>query len=237
MSNILILGASRGLGAAFGLGLAQAGDTVWLLSRTEPYYMNVADGVERRWIQADLSLADVGSQIKTALGDTPLDVVLYNAGIWEDSAFSSNYDFTAVSAEENARIITVNLTAAVNSIHAVLENLLHGTYPKIILIGSTSGMENNHTPEVAYVASKYGLRGAANALRETLRPQRVAVTCVNPGTISGVAYERGREAALARDPEYIPPQDIVELVRCLLALSPASCVKEIDLPAISDGAA
>jgi short-subunit dehydrogenase len=237
MKNILIVGASRGLGAAFGLGLAENGDTAWLVSRTEPYYLHQPDGVARHWIPADLSQPDAANRIKNDLGDVPLDAMIYNAGIWEASAFSSAYNFSRVSPEDNARIITVNLTAAINTVQALLPNLKHRTNPKVIFIGSTSGMENNHTPEVAYVASKYGLRGAANALREVLRPQGVAVSCLNPGTISSVPFEQGIEAALATDPESIPPQDIVALVKCVLTLSGASCVKEIDLPALTDGAA
>ena len=51
-------------------------------------------------------------------------------------------------------------------------------------------------------------------------------------------YDRGVQAALdAHGGKAIPVADIVELLRAVLALSPASCVKEIDMPAMHDTSA
>src|SRR5690606_25717321 len=111
----------------------------------------------------------------------------------------------------------VNLSSAILSVQALLPNLRLSDNPKIILIGSTSGLDNVQDREVAYVASKFGLRGAAHALRESLRAERIAVTCINPGYIATeVPYEAGVEAAL-RQTTAIPMQDIVALVRCLMS--------------------
>jgi NAD(P)-dependent dehydrogenase (short-subunit alcohol dehydrogenase family) len=105
-----------------------------------------------------------------------------------------------------------------------------------VLVGSTSGLPHAATREVAYSASKFGLRGVAHALRPTLRESGIAVTCVNPGWISSdVPYEEGPEAVLAaRGRACIPLHDVVSLVRCVLSLSPAACVKEIDMPAMAE---
>ena len=81
-------------------------------------------------------------------------------------------------------------------------------------------------PEVAYSASKFGLRGVAHALREHLRHERIAVTVLNPGSIAW-------EATLSSE-DLIPPTDIVSLVRAVLEISGRTVVKEIDLPAMRD---
>jgi short-subunit dehydrogenase len=216
MANILIFGASRGLGAAFNTGVPQAGDALWLVSRGKPD-VNERDGVKRMWIQADLSLREASERIASALSDTRLDVVIYNAGIWEGSAFSRRYDVTAVSDEENERVITVNLTSAINCLSKLLPNLRQSTNAKVILIGSINGLENTGMPEVAYSASKFGLRGVAHALREGWRQYKIAVTCINPGSIGD-----------------LPASDLVEIVKCLMRLTNRTCVKEIDVPAMSD---
>lgn len=72
---------------------------------------------------------------------------------------------------------------------------------------------------MAYSASKFGLRGVAHSLRAHWRQHRIAVTCLNPGSIEG---------------EGIPHADLVEITRCLMRLSYQTCVKELDVPAMTD---
>src|SRR5580658_8721924 len=55
MANIVVTGASRGLGLALTRGLAGPGDRAWLISRTEP---PGCDGITRTWIPLDLSAPD-----------------------------------------------------------------------------------------------------------------------------------------------------------------------------------
>ena len=53
--NYIIFGASQGLGDAFVKGLPSSGDTVWIVSRSEPSSLNIDDGVRRIWLKIDLS--------------------------------------------------------------------------------------------------------------------------------------------------------------------------------------
>jgi NAD(P)-dependent dehydrogenase (short-subunit alcohol dehydrogenase family) len=222
--NILITGASRGLGDAFSRGLGQPGDTLWLVSRNPCASLQLQDGVTRHWIEADLSSPGIHQQIASSLG--ALDVVIHNAGIWETGAFSSDYRFENVSEAETRNVLEVNLIAPILLTQALLPKLRTSSNPKIVLIGSINGLENTAMPEVAYSASKFGLRGVAHALREHLRHERIAVTVVNPGSIAW-------EAASSRE-DLIPPADIVHLVRAVLETSGRTVVKEIDLPAMQD---
>ena len=235
MANILIIGASRGLGAAFSVGIPTPGDTVWLVSRSRPD-LERSDGVSRRWVEVDLASEDASRKVAQALAGQLLDVLIYNAGIWEQHAFTPDYDFEQVSEIETRNIISVNLTSAITCVQSVLPNLRQSASGKIILIGSTSGLDNNGSPEVAYAASKYGLRGFDQALRENLRRDAIAVTCINAGEVAAdIAYERGAEEAIAMyGGTRIPVQDFVAIVRCLMSLSNVACVKEIDVPAITD---
>ncbi len=223
--NILITGASRGLGDAFSRGLGEPSDTLWLVSRNSPPSLQLEDGVRRHWIQADLSSAGVHAQIAAKL-ETGLDVVIHNAGIWESGAFSSQYDFEQIPEAETRAVLEVNLIAPILLTQALLPKLKTSSNPKIILIGSINGLENTAMPEVAYSASKFGLRGVAHALREHLRDQQIGVTVINPGSIAW-------DGNLERE-DLIPPTDIVRLVRAVLETSRRTVVKEIDLPAMFD---
>jgi hypothetical protein len=61
---------------------------VWLVARLQPDLFD-SDGVRRIWIQANLAVNGAGAQIAAAIGDTVLNVCLYNAGICESAAIRS----------------------------------------------------------------------------------------------------------------------------------------------------
>jgi len=107
---------------------------------------------------------------------------------------------------------------------------------KIILIGSIAGLDHTNNAQVSFVTSKFGLRGITNALREHVRKDKISVTCINPGELAAeVPYEEGAEKAIELyQGTRIPVQDIVSIVQCVINLSPVSCVKEINIPAITD---
>jgi NAD(P)-dependent dehydrogenase (short-subunit alcohol dehydrogenase family) len=234
MAGLLIFGGSRGLGAALSWGLPAHGDKVWLVSRGRPDLADT-DGVQRVWIEADLSVRGAGLAVAKAVSDAALDLVIYNAGIWEHNAFRDSYDFLEVDDAETERIIAVNLTSAITGIRALLPNLRKSAGAKVILIGSTSGIDNSTGREVAYAASKFGLRGMTHALRENLRADGIAVTCLNTGNIGTITVERGIVSANPHESrEMIPPRDLIAIVKCVIGLSNASCVKEIDIMAMTD---
>ncbi len=237
MTHFLIVGASRGLGLGFSIGLPDPGDTVFLVSRTRPPTLDRSDRVSRIWIQADLSVSQTAAvKVAEAIGDRAIDFLLYNAGIWEENAFESTYSFEQSTLEEMEQIIHVNLLSAILCTHRLIPNLKLSSNPRIVYISSLSGLDNSGAPEVANTASKFGLRGVVHALRECLREHRIPVTSLNPGNIAAeISYEAGAEAAIQTyDGTRIPMQDLVLLLRCLHQLSRVSCVKEIDIPAMPD---
>jgi short-subunit dehydrogenase len=234
--NFVVLGGSRGLGDAFVKGLPEKGDRVWVVSRSVPESLSLDDGVNRIWIEADLSLSDSSKRIAEELTDETIDVLIYNAGIWETAGWQSHYDFEKDNPEEIANIIHVNTTSAILCTQKLLPNLKKSEKAKVFLVGSTDGIENNGSNQVTYVASKFGIRGIASALRENLRKYQIGVTCINPGNIAAnIPYEEGAEKALTLyKGTSMPVQDIVSLVKTVTQLSKASCVKEINMPAMMD---
>lgn len=237
MTHFLIVGASRGLGLGFSIGLPDPGDTVFLVSRTRPPTLDRSDGVSRIWIQVDLSVSQTAAvKISEAIGDRAIDFLLYNAGIWEENAFEPTYSFEKSTPEEMEQIIHVNLLSAILCTHRLIPNLKLSSNPRVVYISSLSGLDNSGTPEVANTASKFGLRGVVHALRECLRVHRIPVTSLNPGNIAAeISYEAGAEAAIQTyEGKRIPMQDLVLLLRCLRQLSRVSCVKEINIPAMPD---
>ncbi|WP_042167617.1 SDR family NAD(P)-dependent oxidoreductase [Paenibacillus gorillae] len=236
MKTYVVFGASKGLGDAFVRGVPQQGDKVWVVSRSKPASLDLKDGVQRIWIQADLSELDAAAVVADQLRDETLDVLIYNVGIWEKEGFEDHYTFDKDEPADISQLIHVNVTSTIVCVQALLSALRKSTAGKIILIGSTAGLNNANSTQVAFVASKFAIRGITEALREHTRQDSIAVTCINPGELAAeIPYEEGSERALsAYNGTRIPLQDIVALVKCVVSLSKAACVKEINIPALTD---
>ncbi|WP_145411288.1 SDR family NAD(P)-dependent oxidoreductase [Paenibacillus xylanexedens] len=236
MKSYLVFGASKGLGDAFVRGVPQEGDKVWVVSRSKPESLNLNDGVERVWIQADLADQHAATIVTDQLNNEKLDVLIYNVGIWEKEGFEDHYSFDRDEPADISQLIHVNITSTIVCIQALLPHLRQSSGGKIILIGSTAGLNNANSTQVSFVASKFAIRGITEALREHTRQDGIAVTCINPGELAAeIPYEQGAERALE---EYngtrIPLQDMVSIVKCIVNLSNAACVKEINVPALTD---
>lgn len=183
MRNFIIFGASKGLGEAFVKALPVAGDQVWVVSRTYPDSMKLEDGVQRTWIEADLAKPDAAGRIAESLNGVTLDVFIYNVGVWESKGFSDDYDFEQDDPAEITSIININVTSAITCIQKLLSNLIKSENAKIFLIGSTAGLDHNDYTQVTFAASKFGLRGIANAVREHVKKYGIGVTIINPGRL------------------------------------------------------
>ncbi|WGU96650.1 SDR family NAD(P)-dependent oxidoreductase [Paenibacillus dendritiformis] len=236
MRNYIIFGASKGLGDAFVKGVPERGDKVWIVSRSRPDSMDLVDGVQRLWISADLSRQDASKIVAEALRGETIDILIYNVGLWEKEGFEDHYSFDRDEPADIANIIQVNITSTIVCIQALLPHLRRSQAGKIIVIGSTAGLDHTNNPQVSFVASKFGLRGITHALREHVRKDGIAVTCINPGELATeIPYEEGAEKAIAEyDGTRIPVQDIVALVKCIVSLSKVACIKEIHVPAMTD---
>jgi len=230
VANLLILGASRGLGAALVEGLPRKGDQVFGLSRSEPAWNRRKAAIKRGWIEADLCELGAVQNARRAIGKAPIDALIHVAGIWDEASFEEMHD------DEIAEILDVDLRAFLAFTRGLAPNLRRADHAKIIAIGSTNGLDNGDMTAVAYSAAKFGLRGACQALRQHFRKDGIAVTCLSPGSIaSEVAYGDGTAAALKKHHgKRMPVGDIVAMIRCVLDLSPAACVKEIAMPALKD---
>ena len=230
LMRILIVGASAGLGRAFIDGLHADGHEVIGVSRRVPAELPVP------WISADFSDPVAGTAALRAHVPESLDVVIWNLGVWEPTAFTADYDFAAQSDALTESLVSTNVTGPLLALRMLLPRLFRSSAPKVILTGSTSALVRSGRPEVAFGATKMALNGIADALREQYRDQRLAVTVLQLGDLNtddALAVPR-EQAAGNGDGALIPVHDVVDTVRFVLALSGASFVREIVLPPIAD---
>jgi 3-oxoacyl-[acyl-carrier protein] reductase len=223
-NTVLVAGASRGIGLAVAEHFAPKSHRLVAVSRTP--------ALVGEWVRADLSNLAGVETVVAAIGSDALDALLYMGGTWETNAFTSQYCFETCSDEDMARVIAVNLLAPIRLVKALLPALRQSSNPKIVFMGALSGRDNFPSREVANSASKFGLRGTVHALREELRSQQIGVTVINPGNVGTpeVLADLGEGALLGGSA--IPLSDLLSIIDCVLSLSRATCVKEIDIPAM-----
>ncbi|MBD3882497.1 SDR family NAD(P)-dependent oxidoreductase [Phormidium tenue FACHB-886] len=222
--TILVAGASRGIGLAVAEHLASQSDRLLAVSRTTAPI--------GEWIQADLSDLTGVETVANAVGNDRLDALLYMGGTWETHAFTGRYSFEDCSDADIARVITVNLVAPIRLVKALLPALRRSDNPKIIFMGALSGRDNFPGREVANGASKFGLRGVVHSLREELRSQQIGVTVINPGNVGTAEVLADLAADNLSGSKAIPLPDLLSIIDCILSLSRATCIKEIDVPAM-----
>ena len=232
--RVLIVGASRGLGRALFDGLTLDGHEVIGVSRSVP--ADLEGEQTGRWIAADF--ADPVAAAEAVASETPgiLDVVIYNLGIWEPTAFSDSYTYTDEEDATTLGLVATNISSPLLLLRRLVPKLLASTSPRLILTGSTSGLPRSGRPELAFGASKFALTGIADALRENYREQRLAVTTLQLGYLNTEdPLDVPRDSAAERGGgELIPLHDVVEVVRTTIGLSSSAYLREIVMPAILD---
>ncbi|PJE54920.1 SDR family NAD(P)-dependent oxidoreductase [Marinomonas sp. BSi20584] len=234
--KLMVVGASKGLGRAFVEGLCAAGDNVVGVSRGRPNDLKLPDFVCLDWIEADLgSPLEAANQIEQQ-SPSELDVLIYNLGVWEEAAFTDEYEFLGDSDESIVAMVNTNITGTILLLKRLIPKLLVSANPLLVLTGSTSGLRQSGRPEVTFGASKFALTGIGDTLRENFRNDGLAVTCLQLGylnTEDSLAVSLS-EAVLRGDGQLVPVHDVVNVVKTLINMSNASYVRELVLPAIRD---
>jgi len=180
MKHILISGGSRGIGAALVKGLSADGHRVAFL-----YYHHSAAAEQVAAESGALPICcDVANPdaVKAAVSVARaefggrIDAIINNAGV---SHIGLSRD---ISDADWQNVINTNLSGAMYMTREVQGDMIAQGCGRIINIGSMWG-KTGASCEVAYSASKAGLRGLTMALAKELGPSHITVNCIEPGFI------------------------------------------------------
>ena len=175
MSNIVITGGSRGIGAAAVELFASRGDRVYFLYEKEHDAARaVAECTGATAICCDV--AD-GEAVKAAFEQIPdVDVLICNAGVMWFGLLSM--------MEESAwdRIFDVNVKGVYHCVNAAMPSFLKKHAGCIITVSSMWG-QVGASCEAAYSATKGAIIALTKALAQELGPSGIRVNCVSPGVI------------------------------------------------------
>jgi NADP-dependent 3-hydroxy acid dehydrogenase YdfG len=175
----VITGASSGIGAATARALAAQGYRLALLARRVERLEGLAGelGETAVAIGADVTNRDTvvaaADQIKHDLGGA--DVLVNNAGVMLLGPFGST------QREEARRMVEVNLLGAMTATEVFLDQLRDGG-GDLVNISSVAG-RTARAGNAAYAATKWGMNGWSEALRQELQPD-VRVIVIEPGAVA-----------------------------------------------------
>ena len=180
MKTVLISGGSRGIGAALVKGLAAQGYRVaFLYHKSKDAAAAVAAQSGAAAICCDVADPDAVRravcEAREALGSS-INALISNAGV---SHIGLSRD---LSDAEWRRILDTNLSGAMYLAREVQGDMIANGGGRILHIGSMWG-KVGASCEVAYSASKAGLRGLTMALAKELGPSHITVNCIEPGLI------------------------------------------------------
>jgi uncharacterized protein len=201
--TVLLTGASGGLGQAIARGLARRGASLVVTARRTEVIEPLAAEIGGRAVACDLT--DRESLVRLVDEAGPVDVLVANAGNPGSGRIES---FTV---DEIDRALDVNLRAPIILARLMSEGMAERGGGQLVFISSLSGKAA--TPRTSiYAATKFGLRGFAQALREDMRPLGIGVSTVLPGFIrdAGMFHDAG-----AKLPAYVgtkTPEDVANAV-------------------------
>jgi 3-oxoacyl-[acyl-carrier protein] reductase len=216
-----VTGASRGIGRACAIALAQAGRRVAVAARDLAKLEEVASevraaGAEAFVVPIDISSAD---SIKLAISKTVeefgrIDILINNAGITRDGLA------LRMKKDDWDAVLAANLTGSFLTTQQVLQGMMRERWGRIINITSVVA-EAGNPGQANYVASKAGLIGLTKTIAQEMASRNITANAVAPGFIdtdmTSVLSQELKDNMLAHIPlrRFGKPEDVAAAVRFL----------------------
>ena len=180
----IVTGGSRGLGAEFAEGLAEAGASLMLCARRDEWLVPGVEALRGRGFTAHAMRCDVSNieQVQAVIDATverfgQIDILINNAGVsWGERP-------EQMTLAQWQKVIDINLTGAFIFSQAAGREMLKRQYGRIINIASIAGLQGNvNGPFYAgYAASKAGLMGLTRELAASWGRHGIRVNAIAPG--------------------------------------------------------
>jgi short-subunit dehydrogenase len=201
--TVLLTGATGGLGHAIARRLRAAGSSLVLSGRRTDVLEPLAAETGARSIAVDLAEPDAVRRLADECAD--VDVLVSNAGLPGSGLL------TSFSVEEIDRALAVNLRAPMVLARVLSERMVARGGGHLVFMSSLSGKVGTPRTPV-YSATKFGLRGFAQSLREDLRPSGVGVSAIFPGFVrdAGMFHDTGTK--LPPGVGTVSPEDVAGAV-------------------------
>lgn len=231
--NVVITGASKGLGKSIAMKFGNAGHDLVLLSRNGQVLSGTAEEIQQAnpAIEAHHHPFDLSSKLEAIAAaewilslNKPIDILVNNAGQFIPGSVFNEPD----GAIE--QMIQSNFMSAYHLTRALLPSMINRKSGHIFNMCSIASFQA-YPNGGAYSISKFALAGFSKNLREEMKPFGIKVTSVYPGAAYTDSW-----ASSGIDPNRImEAQDISDMIFAASKLSLQACVEDIILrPQLGD---
>jgi short-subunit dehydrogenase len=214
VKTILITGASDGIGKSIATKLSEQKESLILFGRDEAKLEAVKSTCEANGSKVETYAFDLTdnekrrSIVDEIIGKQKVDVLINNAGIWHKVG-----DITTLSEEKVTEIINTNLTCQILLTRQLLDQMRNRNGTAIVNIVSKSGLVAQ-AGQSAYTASKYGIKGFTDVLREDTKEEPVRIAGVyQAGTNTGLFTKAGDDFPVEK---FTNPDDLADVVAFML---------------------
>lgn len=222
--NIVITGASKGMGKAMAKKFASAKNNIFICSRNKKELADTANelsknsGTTVKYFATDLSDKNDVVKFTKWISDQniQIDILINNAGQFIPGSIYNEEEGTL------EKMININLFSAYHLTRALLPAMMKKKSGHIFNICSIAALKA-YGNGGSYSISKYALMGFSKNLREEMKPYNIKVTAVYPGAVYTSSWE-GSDVPPSRIMEV---NDIAEMVYSASLLSPQACVEDI----------
>ncbi len=223
----IVTGASRGIGRAISIALAEQAATVVLAARSIEKLNQTAEQVSAAGGKPEIVVTDLIEEesIKNLVRVTAekfnrLDILVNNAGVTHSAALQET------STQDWDRCFAVNSRAPFILCREALPLLKKADPAYIINIASVVGVKG-YPLQSAYTASKHAIRGMTISLAEELNRSNVRVHLVCPGGVDTELLQKVRQDLKKQD--LMLPEEIAELVLYLVTHSGNAYIDELHI--------
>ncbi len=222
----LVTGASRGIGEAVAVALAQAGAKLMLVARSSEDLQRVADACQQAGsprvvlLAADLSTYEgLDAAIMTAVREFDgFDILINNAGAGVARPIEQ------VGDEEFDQAVALNLRAPYMLTQSAVKVMRRRGGGQVVQIASGLAYFGRAGWSL-YCATKFGLRGFTEAVRQEVAAEGIKVGIVAPGPVRTHFFDDWPQPHTFRDP--LEPEDVAHAVMAMIRQDARSDIKEI----------
>ncbi len=222
--NVVITGASQGMGRAMAEAFAKEGHDLFLCARNMDktaawqHSLMKEQGISITSFNADLSKKEgVDSFAHQLLSATSrIDVLINNAGTYEPG---STYNEPEGALD---RMLSINLHAAYHLTRALVGKMIEQKEGHIFNMCSIAALKA-YANGGAYSISKWAMEGFSQNLREEMKAFNIKVTTIHPGA----TYTASWEGSGVNPGRLMEANDIAQMVVAASKLSPQACVEQI----------
>jgi NAD(P)-dependent dehydrogenase (short-subunit alcohol dehydrogenase family) len=221
----IVTGASRGIGRAVSVALAQEAATVVLAARSIEKLQETADKVTEAGGKAKIVVTELTEEesIKNLVKVTSekfsrLDILVNNAGVTHSAKLEETI------TEDWERCMQINARAPFILCREALPLLKKSQAGYIINIASVVGVKG-YPLQSAYTSSKHALRGMTISLSEELKGSNIRVHLLCPGGVDTELVQKVRPD-IKKD-ELMQPEEIAELVLYLVTHKGNAVIDEL----------